>query len=133
MRNYLFDSFALLCWLQEEKGAEVVNRFVLDAQELKVKLLVNIIHLGEVYYRIAKVSNLQTAHDIVERIKLLPVKIVSASDSLVMRAAEMKAQYSIAYADALALATALEYQAAIITGDPEFPSVEDKVEIMWIT
>lgn len=132
MKNYLFDSFAILCWLREEEGHEVVDRFLSDAQSGEVNLFISIINLGEVYYRIAKITDLETAGSILEKIKFLPVDVISASDHLVMKAAEMKARYPIAYADAFALATAMEHRAAIITGDPEFKMVEQRAEIVWI-
>ncbi|MEW6379686.1 MAG: type II toxin-antitoxin system VapC family toxin [bacterium] len=132
MRSYLFDSFALLCWLQEEEGFKLVDRFILDAQAGKVNLYLSIINLGEIYYRIAKVAGLKTARNVLEKIRFLPLRIISASDNLVMKAAELKARYPIAYADAFALATALEHQAVIITGDPEFRVIKEKFEIIWI-
>ena len=132
MKKYLFDSYALLCWLQEEKGSEAIDRLIKDSQEGKVKISMSIINLGEVYYRIAKVTDIETADDILRQIKFLPIEIISVRDQLVMKAAQMKARYPLAYADAFALATAIELKEAIVTGDPEFSSVEKKFEIVWI-
>ena len=44
----------------------------------------------------------------------------------------MKARYPLAYADAFALVTAIELKAVIVTGDPEFSSVEEEFEVVWI-
>ena len=49
-----------------------------------------------------------------------------------MRAAEIKAQYAISYADCFAAATAEKLSASIITGDPEFKKVEHLVSVDWI-
>jgi len=49
-----------------------------------------------------------------------------------MRAAEIKAQYAISYADCFAAATAEKLSASIITGDPEFKKVESLVSVDWI-
>ena len=35
------------------------------------------------------------------------------------RAAELKSTHAIAYADAFAVATAIEFNAVLVTGDPE--------------
>ena len=48
------------------------------------------------------------------------------------RAAELKARYPISYADAFALASAIEHQAELVTGDPEFRQVENLVKIVWV-
>lgn len=37
-----------------------------------------------------------------------------------------------AYADAFCVATARRHAAAILTGDPEFESVQDEVPIVWL-
>jgi ribonuclease VapC len=44
-----------------------------------------------------------------------------------MKAAEVKAEYVISYADCFAVATAEQLSASIITGDPEFKKVEHLV------
>jgi ribonuclease VapC len=66
-------------------------------------------------------------------IRLLPLKIIPCPNDLVLEAAEIKAQYPIAYADAFVLASAIRENALIITGDPEFKEVEHLVEIHWLT
>ena len=50
------------------------------------------------------------------------------------RAAELKANHAIAYADAFAVATALEFQAMLLTGDPEIKPLEGghKLEVQWL-
>lgn len=41
-------------------------------------------------------------------------------------------RYPISYADAFALATALEQNAALVTGDQEFRQVEHLVKVVWV-
>lgn len=62
----------------------------------------------------------------------LPVRIIGNPFSLVIEAARIKAQFAISHADAFAVATAINEDAAIVTGDPEFRLVEQKVSIDWI-
>jgi ribonuclease VapC len=102
------------------------------AQEGQEDVFMNMINLGEVFYRCARAKDIAFARDILDKIKLLPLKVFPCSDDLVMRAAEIKAEYAVAYADALALATALRENARIVTGDPEFKLVRHLVEIEWI-
>jgi predicted nucleic acid-binding protein len=51
---------------------------------------------------------------------------------LVSSAAEVKSGHALSYADAFCVATALRYQAAILTSDPEFASVSEIVKIHWL-
>lgn len=46
-------------------------------------------------------------------------------------AARLKAQFPMSYADAFAVALALEREAALVTDDPELRSAEHGVEVAW--
>lgn len=45
----------------------------------------------------------------------------------------MKANHRISLADAFAASAALEYQAVLVTGDPEFHSIESIIAIEWLS
>lgn len=132
MKNYLFDAFPLLCWLQEEPGHELVEDLLTQAEEGKILLSLHIINLGEIFYRVYRLAGLKKAEDIIEKIRLLPIKIVSVSDGAVMEAAEIKGKYPISYADAFAVATALQTGATLVTGDPEYKVVSKMIKILWV-
>jgi predicted nucleic acid-binding protein len=131
-KRSLLDSFAVLAWIQDEKGAQVVEDILYRAQNGKEQVLLNIINLGEIYYRCARIQDSSFARDILDKMKLLPVKIYPCPDDLVLAAAEIKAEYPIAYADAFVVATAIRENARVITADPEFKRVEHLIEIDWL-
>ena len=64
----------------------------------------------------------------------LPVAVKDATRRRVRRAAELKAGHSIAYADAFAVATALEFRARLLTSDPEIKPLEGEqdLEVHWL-
>ncbi len=66
-------------------------------------------------------------------IEQLPIEVLPVDDDLVKEAAEIKAQYPVAYADAFCIATAIRENGTVVTNDPEFKSVIKLVEIMWLT
>lgn len=132
MKKTILDSFAVLAWIQDEKGAQEVEDLLYEAQDNEEQLILNIINLGEVFYSCARVEDVSFADDILEKIKLLPIKIHSCPNDLVMEASKIKAQYPIAYADAFIVATALRESARIVTGDPDFKKVESLVQIQWL-
>ena len=92
----------------------------------------NEINVGEVFYIIAKARSLEKAEDFLHRLATLPIKPVSNTFPDVLEAARVKAQFPLSYADAFAVSTALRSQAIVITGDPEFHTVEHLVEILWL-
>jgi ribonuclease VapC len=132
MRNYLFDAFPLLCWLQEERGYELVDDLLTEAETGRSSISMHIINLGEVFYRLCRVSGMKRGEEILEKIRMLPIKILSISDEEVMEAAKIKAKYPISYADAFAVAKALQSGATIVTGDPEYKKVSKIVGILWV-
>jgi len=132
MKNYLFDAFPLLCWLQEEPGHELVEDLLTQAEEDKIILSLHIINLGEIFNRVYRLAGLRKAGDIIKKIRLLPIKIVSVSDGAVMEAAEIKGKYPISYADAFAVATALQTGATLVTGDPQYKVVSKMIKILWV-
>ena len=132
MRNYLFDAFPLLCWLQEEPGYELIDDLLNEAEAGESSISMHIINLGEVFYRLCRLSGMKRGEEILDKIRLLPVKILSISDEEVMEAAKIKAKYPISYADAFAVAKALQIRATVVTGDPEYKRVSKIVKILWV-
>ncbi|MDY6990792.1 MAG: type II toxin-antitoxin system VapC family toxin [Thermodesulfobacteriota bacterium] len=132
-KRSLLDSFAILAWIQNEKGAQKVEDLLYRAQDGREHVLLNIINLGEIYYRCARIRDLSFAKDILEKMKLLPIKIYPCPNDLVLAAAEIKAQYPMGYADAFVVATAIRENARVVTGDPEFKTLAHLIEIDWLS
>ena len=59
-------------------------------------------------------------------------KILPAREALVYKAAELKANYRISYADCFASACVLEQSAILGTADSEFKNVAHLINIQWI-
>ncbi|MDA2928178.1 PIN domain-containing protein, partial [Acidobacteria bacterium AH-259-G07] len=66
------------------------------------------------------------------KLRMLPVSILSVSDSGVMEAARIKGKYPVSFADAFAVAAALEHKAIVVTGDPEYQAVSSLVKVLWV-
>ncbi|HUC77847.1 MAG TPA: PIN domain-containing protein, partial [Vicinamibacterales bacterium] len=95
-----------------------------------------IINLGEAYYRLIRVDRREQAESLWRMAlrRTLPVSVKEATHRRVRRAAELKANHAIAYADAFAVATALEFHATLLTGDPEIKPLEGEqdLEVLWL-
>ena len=64
----------------------------------------------------------------------IPIRLYSVTDARVRRAALLKSRYSIAYADAFAMALALELKRSLVTGDVEIRGAAEEAGIMlnWL-
>ena len=132
MRNYLFDAFPLLCWLQEERGYQTVDELLDEAEKGSSAFSIHIVNLAEVYCRICRLAGTKQAEETLAKIRLLPIRVLSVSDEDVMGAAKIKGKYPISYADAFVVAKALQTGATVVTGDPEYKVVSKLVKILWI-
>lgn len=131
-RPFIFDSHALLKLFQKEKGYEKVIRILEDIKKSGAAKYINAINLGEVIYSTKREFGNQKKIEVLANIERLIFTILPAPNNLIFKAAEYKAEYSISYADCFILASAIEYKATIITGDPEFRKVEHMVDIVWV-
>ena len=130
--SLLFDSFALLRFLQKEKGSDKVRDLLKMAAEKQVPCLLNVINFGEILYTTQRRFGSQARMQVFIAVQQMGVTILPCPDTLVYKAAELKAGYSMLYADTFALASAIEQKACLVTGDPEFRQVEHLVKIEWV-
>ncbi|MBI2828079.1 MAG: type II toxin-antitoxin system VapC family toxin [Acidobacteria bacterium] len=134
--RFCLDAFAWLAWLQDEPGAAAVQRCLDEAEQGRGECVTSIVNLGEAYYRLIRIDRREKAESLwrMALLRALPVSVKEATQRRVRRAAELKASHAIAYADAFAVATALEFQATLLTGDPEIKPLvgEQDLEVQWL-
>jgi predicted nucleic acid-binding protein len=134
--RFCLDAFAWLAWLQNEPGAAAVQECLDEAERGHAECVTSIIDLGEAYYRLIRVERREHAESLWRMAlrRTLPVSVKEATRRRVRRAAELKASHAIAYADAFAVATALEFRATLLTGDPEIKPLEGEqdLEVQWL-
>lgn len=133
--SYVLDSFALIGFLENEKFASRVERLLKQAREGKNVVFLHALHLGEVYYITLREQNQDMADLAYARIKSFPVRYIdNIDDELLRKAAMLKANYPISYADAFAAAMANIHNSSLLTGDPEFKKLEEDeaISIEWL-
>ena len=131
-RLFVFDSHALLKFFQKEGGYEKIVNLLEKIKKAGTPKYINAINLGEIIYSTKRAFGDQKKLEVLAHIERLNFTVLPVSTSLIFQAAEHKAQYSISYADCFALASAIEYHAAIVTGDSEFKKVKHLVELVWV-
>ena len=131
---YVLDSFALLAYLEGETGGPRVKELLAAAEGGTKSVYFSLINLGEVLYITERENGLSVAQRTLAAIDQLPLQIVPASQATVLAAAHIKAHYPLSYADAFAVVAALDHGGTLVTGDPEFRSVEKVglVKVEWL-
>ncbi|MDI3474898.1 MAG: uncharacterized protein PWQ79_727 [Thermococcaceae archaeon] len=128
----VLDSYAILAYIADEEGADKVEEYLSLARAGKAELYMNVVNLGEIYYILARRKGVEVANLSVALLKEEPIKFVSVDERLSLLAGRIKAFHRLSYADAFAVATAIDLKATLVTGDEEFRAVEDKVRIEWL-
>ena len=129
---FVFDSHALLKFFQKEKGYEKVLHLLEEIKRAGATKYINAINLGEIIYTTKREFGDQKKMEVLANMERLNFRVLPIPNQLIFQAAEYKAQFSISYADCFALASAVEYKAVIVTGDPDFRKVAHVAEILWI-
>lgn len=114
MSTVVLDSWAVLRFLEDSPPAAAAVEELLEHS----RPLMSWINLGEVHYVLRRAAGedaaIETVRDLRARIDVrLP------DESQILTAAQIKADNPMSYADAFAVALALDSDAEVWTGDPE--------------
>ena len=130
--TYVLDSYAVLAALGDEPGCDEVRALLQQAEQGNVTLHMNWVNVGEVAYIVERRWGKEKVYQAVAMLQATAVKIAPVGRELALRAAEIKAENPLAYADAFAAALAIEEEGTLITGDPEFGRLEKKLRVQWL-
>jgi ribonuclease VapC len=128
----VLDSWALLCYLEQEPGYEKIIELFEKAVESSKPLLMCVVNWGEVYYQVLRRFGDTKAQEIEKLIQTFPITLVEANQELTREAALIKATKRMAYAGCFAVALARLKKAELYTGDPEFKAVEKDIKVVWL-
>ena len=132
-KTYVLDSFALLALLGKEQGGDLVADLLQQTQADKVQTRMTWVNVGEVAYIVERHWGTGQVYQVLGTLEATKIDIVPVGRSLALAAAHIKAEHPLAYADAFAAALAMAEDATLVTGDPEFRSLEKGLSIQWIT
>ena len=131
-KKIVFDSHAILKWTQMESGYKKVKSLLKACQDGTSTGFISQINLGEVYYKSIRAVGIERARQFLDNFERLPLTILVPDRDLIWKASEIKAEFSISYADCFAVATAMELGAQIVTGDPAFKKTIQLVAVEWV-
>jgi ribonuclease VapC len=118
----------------KEPAASQVQSIVEGASRGEVRLSMSRMNHGECVYLVRKNLPLGTASMALSRVEALPIELLSVSDKLIDSAVDLKSVYPISFADAFAVAQAIELSCPLLTGDPDFVALEQAgvVRLHWV-
>jgi predicted nucleic acid-binding protein len=114
-----------------QPAAAAVRTLLREARHGDARLFMSAVNVGEVYYFLRKNHGRELAESWRDKCRLWPVRIEVPTMAEIWDAAALKGDYPISYADAFAAAVAQKYACPLVTGDPEFFSVEG-LQLDWI-
>ncbi|EFK11545.1 toxin-antitoxin system, toxin component, PIN family [delta proteobacterium NaphS2] len=130
------DACALIAFLNDEDGAQIVEALLAEASVGNIDLVMNRVNLLEIYYGVYRDDGIQEANSVIERILNLPLTIIDTlTDNVFYKAGKLKAENKISLADAIAIGEANERGAQLVTCDHhEFDALveEEKMTVCWI-
>lgn len=119
-KNYILDTSAILTFIENEKGAEDVENFLIRAEKNEIEVYISFISLVEVFYITLQEKDEAEANQRVKLIQSLAVRIVESYERVNLTAARLKAKNRISLADSLVAALCKEYDGILVHKDPEF-------------
>ena len=132
MNRYVLDSYALIAYFEDEAGADRVARLLRQLIQGKAKGYMSVVNWGEVYYNTMREEGVAEAEKVILQLDKFPIQMVEVNRDLAYEAAKLKGKYRIAYADCFAVALSARLNATLVTGDPEFKKLKERISIQWI-
>ena len=128
----VLDSFALLSFLRDEPGAEMVAALMEKAEERRQPLQMTEVNYAEVQYIIRRKDGEAAWRIVADELVTLPIEFRPADRPLADQAADFETRFKLSLADAFAAALAKLRKAELVTGDLEFKQVEGEIKIGWL-
>lgn len=101
----VLDTSAILSVIRDESGAEFVEGRLDEAVSGKITLAASFVSLTEIFYNTIQLSDKRRADELIAVVKSWPMEFVYGDEALCLAAGELKAEFSISFADAFVAAT----------------------------
>jgi ribonuclease VapC len=132
MAAAVLDSHALLAFFRGEAAAVQVKQLLHKAASDDQPLQMTEVNYAEVKYILVRKDGAEAWEQAADILISLPIEFHPADRRLADLAADFKARHKISLADAFAAALAKERKTELVTGDPEFKSLEKEIRINWL-
>ena len=105
MRTHILDASALYRFITRGDGSYIVDDLFRQSVVAGTSVLMSAVNWGEVYYSLVRrVGLVKTDTTLADMVTRIPLSLLSVAPEDAVRAARLKAQYNLPYADAFAAA-----------------------------
>ncbi len=133
MTAYVLDSSALLRYIDNEAGADRIERILGACVEGKAEVCISAVQWGEVAGNLRKRLGASQETRILSTLLPSESEIAPASAERAVHAAEIKVDRKISYADAFAIELAMDStDHVLVTADYNFKAVDDLARIEFL-
>ncbi len=124
--KYILDTSALMCFIENEEGADEVEKILREENAL-----LPWVALLEITYKTQQKCGESEAINRYAMVKNFPVNILWGMDEpTLLISARLKATYRLSFADSVIAAFAISNQAILVHKDPEFESLNEKMQMI---
>lgn len=123
----LFDSWAWIEYSSNSLVGEKIRSIYLDKTNT---IMTTTINLYEVYHKLLKERSSSVADEVIHKI-ISNTKIIQLNLEIIKLASKLKIEKKLGMADSIVLASAMQYNAKLLTGDPDFKNITD-VEVEFL-
>ncbi|HEY1254526.1 MAG TPA: PIN domain-containing protein [Terracidiphilus sp.] len=133
MTVFVLDSSAVLRHIDGEAGDDRVDAIFQMALMGRAEILVSAVQWGEIAGMLRKRAGAQEQKRVLQSLLQIDIKIVPCSAERAVRAAEIKVDRKLAYADAFAIELSMDSpDHVLVTADYDFKNVADLVRIEFL-
>lgn len=125
---YILDTSALLTYIEDEKGSDVIDDILIKAEKGEVRIYISFISLTEVYYITMQGKGESEALRRISLIQSLSLTVEESNEDLNLKAGSLKAANRISIADAYIAALCQQYEGILVHKDPEFESLSTLIK-----
>lgn len=129
---FVLDTFALIAHFDAEPGGEKVSQLLINAGNGDIAIAMSLINVGEIFYITTRQQGISKAEIMLDDLRAFPITFYDATEERILASARLKAEYPISYADAFAASLTQELDAVLVTGDPEFKTIKEKLSLFWL-
>jgi predicted nucleic acid-binding protein len=133
MTIYVFDSSALIRYIDREPGGDRVKEILKECVKRRVEVWISTVQWGEVAGNIRKRMGASQEERILSSILPSEAKIIPINGERAVHAAELRVDHKLAYADCFAVELAMDSpNHVLLTADFGFKSVDRLAQIEFL-
>jgi predicted nucleic acid-binding protein len=133
MTVYVLDSSAVLRYIDKEAGADRMIAIFKTCVRRQAEVRISAVQWGEIAGNLRRKVGASNQSRILDSLIPFELEIVSATGERAVRAAELRVDRKISYADAFALNLAMDSpDHVLVTADYGFQAVDDLVRIEFL-